>query len=286
MVILKLNKKFERNVMMHRTLYSTTMIETFRACKRTYALTFLQNRPELEGLSFICKQFLLRALAQVNRGKITTISQMQKYIGQCWPADRLGHKYSKEAVTAAFLSVYKTLLRYTAKPYRPPGSRIVGVALSVRARVPHVQVYIEETFDLILWFPAERKLEFVDFTTQSLKVADPSWPSTPLLVKKYLAEKLQTRWPFKKLVINQQRLGLLDYPPHFVTVDDAIYRLHWTEVVKDLEQMRTLEDKELDDIEIRQLIQRPHEKCRHCQIILSRLNRYTIGQEEEFSLTA
>ena len=77
-------------------------------------------------------------------------------------------------MTKAFLYVYKTLLRYLSRTYRPTGSRVVGVALNIRARVPHVQVYIEDTFDLILWYPAERKLEFVDFTMQPLKAADPS----------------------------------------------------------------------------------------------------------------
>ncbi len=271
---------------MHRTMYSTTMIETFRACKRAYALTFMQNRPEPESLSFICKQFLLRTVAQINRGKITTVSQMQKYIGQYWPADRLGHRYSREDVTKAFLSVYKSSLHYLAKPYRPAGSRIVGVALNVRARVPHVQVYIEDAFDLILWYPAERKLELVDFTIQPLKAADPSWPCTALLVKKYLAEKLQTRWPYKKLAINRQRLGLQDYAPDLASLDESINRLHWPEVVKDLEQMRVMEDKELEDIELRQLIQRPHEKCRHCQMASIRLHQYQSGQEEGVSLIA
>jgi hypothetical protein len=271
---------------MHRTLYSTTMIETFRACKRAYALTFLENSPEPESLSFICKQFLLRAVAQINRGKITTISQMQKYIGQYWPAERLGNKYSREAVTKAFLSVYKTSLHYLAKPYRPAGSRIVGVALSVRARVPHVQVYIEDTFDLILWYPAEKKLELVDFSAQPLKAADPSWPCTALLVKKYLAEKLQTRWPYKRLAINSQRLGLQDYAPDFASLDESINRLHWPEVIKDLEQMKVLENKEFEDVELRQLVQRPHEKCRHCQIISSRLHKYQFEQEGELYLTA
>ena len=70
---------------MYRTLYSPTMIETFRACKQAYALAFLQNNQGTESLNFICKQFLLRALAQINKGRITNISQMQKYMGQYWP---------------------------------------------------------------------------------------------------------------------------------------------------------------------------------------------------------
>ncbi len=271
---------------MHRTLYSTTMIETFRACKRAYALTFLESRSEPESLGFICKQFLLRMVAQINRGKITTISQMQKYIGQYWPADRLGHRYDREAVTKAFLTVYKASLHYLAHPYRPQGSRIVGVALNVRARIPHVQVYIEDTFDLILWYPNERKLELVDFTTQPVKAADPSWPSTALLIKKYLAEKLQTRWPYKKLVINNQRLGLRDYSPDFASLEESINRLHWPEIVKDIEQMRILEEKDSEDIELRQLLQKPHDKCRHCQIASSRLHRPHSTPEEELYLTA
>ncbi len=129
-------------------------------------------------------------------------------------------------------------------------------------------------------------MELVDFTTQPSKTADPSLPGTALLVKKYLAEKLQTRWPYKKLVINTQRLGLIDYAPSFATLDESINRLHWPEVIKDLEQMRLLEDKELEDIELRQLMQRPHEKCRHCQMLSARLRPIASGQEEEFYLTA
>src|ERR1700722_7974437 len=163
---------------MHKTLYTPTMIETFRACKKAYTLAFLQNNLETESLSFICKQFLLRVLSQINKGKITTVSQLQKYMGQYWPADQLDSTSDREAVTKAFLFVYKTLLRYLAKPYRPAGSRVVGVALNIRARVPQAKVYIEDTFDLILWYQNEQKLEFVDFTMQPLKNSDPAWPST------------------------------------------------------------------------------------------------------------
>ncbi len=65
-------------------------------------------------------------------------------------------------------------MRYLAKPYRPAGSKVVGVALNVRARVPNVKVYIEDTFDLILWFQNEQRLEFVDFSLQPLKNFNPA----------------------------------------------------------------------------------------------------------------
>ena len=258
---------------MHRTLYTSTMIETFRACNNAYKLAFLQNSLETESLSFICKQFLLRVLSQINKGKITTVSQLQKYMGQYWPADQLGSKSDREAVTKAFLYVYKTLLRYLAKPYRPNGSRIVGVALNIRARVPNAKVYIEDTFDLILWYPTEQKLEFVDFTMQPLKNFDPAWPSTTVLVKKYLAEKLQTRWPYKKLSIRTERLGLQDYASLIASPDESIFRMHWSELVKSLEQMQALEKEEIDNHSSKKMLWQPHENCKHCQAITSRLKK-------------
>jgi hypothetical protein len=272
---------------MHKTLYTPTMIDTFRACKHAYLLAFLQNNIETESLSFICKQFLLRALSQINKGKITTISQLQKYMGQYWPADELGSASDKEAVTKAFLYVYKSLLRYLAKPYRPAGSKVVGVALNVRARVPNVKVYIEDTFDLILWFQNEQRLEFVDFTLQPLKNFDPAWPSTEVLVKKYLAEKLKTRWPYKKLSIRYERVGLQDYSPLIAKPEESIYRLHWAEIVKNLEDMQTLERQELETHTTKHSLWQPHDKCRHCETILARLKKQQyLLEDSHYSMTA
>jgi len=272
---------------MQRTLYTPTMIDTFRACKKAYTLAFLQNSLETESLSFICKQFLLRVLSQINKGKITTVSQLQKYMGQYWPAHQLDSKSDREAVTKAFLFVYKTLLRYLAKPYRPAGGRIVGVALNIRARVPNAKVYVEDTFDLILWFQNEQRLEFVDFTMQSLKNFDPAWPGTTILVKKYLAEKLKTRWPYKKLSVRFERLGLQDYPAVIANPEESIYRLHWTERVKNLEEMQALENEEMGNKPFRDSLWQPHEKCRHCETIMARLKKqqYLI-EESEYSMTA
>lgn len=271
---------------MQKTLYTPTMIDTFRACRRAYALAFLQENIETESLSFICKQFLLRALAQINKGRITTVSQLQKYIGQYWPAHQLGSASDKEAVTKAFLYVYKSLLRYLAKPYRPAGSRVVGVALNVRARVPNVKVYIEDTFDLVLWYQKEKRLEFVEFTMQPLKNFDPAWPSTEVLVKKYLAEKLHTRWPYQSFSVRYERIGLQDYPPVTVKPEESIFRLHWAELVKSLHEMQTLEKQEMENAINRQIIKEPH-NCRHCEIISSRLKKQqSLIEANDYSLSA
>ncbi len=258
---------------MHKTLYTPTMIDTFRACSKAYKLAFLQNDIESVSLSFICKQFLLRVVSQINKGKITTVSQLQKYMGQYWPADQLDSSSNREDVTKAFLYVYKTLLRYLAKPYRPAGSRIVGVALNIRARIPQAKVYIEDTFDLIVWYPNEQKLEFVDFTMQPLKNSDPAWPSTTVLVKKYLAEKLKSRWPYKKLSIRTERLGLQDYTPIITNTEESIFRLHWTELVKSLEQMQVLENQEMEGKGSKKALWHQSHECRHCQTIMSRLKK-------------
>ena len=272
---------------MQKTLYTPTMIDTFRTCRQAYLLAFLQNDLETESLSFICKQFLLRALSQINKGKITTVSQLQKYMGQYWPAHQLGSASDKEAVTKAFLYVYKSLLRYLAKPYRPTGSRIVGVTLNVRARIPNVKVYIEDTFDLILWFPNEQRLEFVDFTMQPLKNFDPAWPSTEVLVKKYLAEKLQTRWPYKKLSIRYERIGLQDYSPLIAKPEESIYRMHWAEIVKNLEDMRAIEREQIESSSTKHTLLQPHDNCRHCQSILARLKKQQYLLEDNgYSLSA
>lgn len=82
-------------------------------------------------------------------------------------------------------------------------------------------------------------------------------------------------------------MGLQDYKPEFASLDESINRLHWPDVIKDLEQMRTLEEKEPEDTELRQLLQRPHEKqCRHCQIASARLRQYQSGEADELYLTA
>jgi hypothetical protein len=268
---------------MHRTLFSPTMIETFRACDRAYQLAFMNEATGLahERLGVICKQFILRAVAQINRGKLRTASEVQKYMGQYWPSDKLnGSYYDKDAIAKAFFFVYKTLLRYVASPYTPAGATAVGSALKVRARVPHVRVYIEDTLDLVLWYPETAKLELVDFQIQPIKAFDPAWPTSSVLIKKFLAEKLQTRWPFEELAITRQRIGTEDFASVSLNIEETTYRLHWDELVKNLEQMRELENSGGSS----QILAK-HENCRYCQILQSRVSDDNM-QSPGLSLTA
>ncbi len=107
-----------------------------------------------------------------------------------------------------------------------------------------------------------------------------------MLVKKYLAEKLKTRWPYKKLSIRYERVGLQDYSPLITNPEESIYRLHWAETVKNLEDMQTLERGQIENNSTKNLWQ-PHDKCRHCDIILSRLKiQEHLLLSDHYSMTA
>ncbi len=261
---------------MHRTLYTPTMIETFKTCRRAYDMAFLKPMPMPDRLSVICKHFILRALGEINKGKITTVSQVQKYMGQNWPLDKVTDAQDKEMATKAFLFAYKTLTKYVSNPYSTEGAKVVGAALKVRARVPHVRVYLEDTLDLILWYPKEKKLEFVDFQIQPVRASDPAWPSASSLVKKFLAERLQTRWEFNELSLVTQRVGLQDFAPVQTKIEETIYRIHWPEIVENLEQMKAFEVSEKKEEEIRQ--HAGH--CKHCKILENRI-RYAAEEDSQ-----
>jgi hypothetical protein len=259
------------------------MIETFRTCRQAYDLAFIQGAAEKspERLAVICKHFILRALAQINKGKITSVTQVQKYMGQHWPLEAVTAVVrEKDQATRAFLHVYKTLLHYVDHPYKPEGAMVVGAALKVRARIPHVRVYVEDTLDLVLWYPDKRQLEFVDFQIQQPKAFDPSWPSAELLVKKFLADRLKTRWPFERLAITSQRVGASEYAPVNLTIEETIYRLHWRELVKDVEQMKEFETSEYKDY-----AGHPQGNCRHCQSLEGRSGQVCL-EKVDISLSA
>lgn len=223
---------------MDRTLLTPPMIETFRVCRRAYQMAFLKPEERSEPTSSICKRFLLKALAEINRGRISTVNQVQKFMGQHWPVDKIG----PDEGVKAFLFVYKCLIHYVNAPYRPEGAQIVGVSLKVRARIPHDRVYLEDTFDLILWYPREKKLEFVDFHVNPLKPFNPAWPSASIQVRQFLAERLHCRWPFEQLVMTFARLGPGGITPASFTLDDSLYRLHWPELVKTVDEMKDPSD--------------------------------------------
>jgi hypothetical protein len=225
---------------MHRTLFSPAMVEIFRSCRRAYEIAYSKFSTGDSGTaSATCKRFILKGIAEINKCKITTVNQMQKYMGN-WPVEELERHFGeKELNTRAFLFAYKSLIRYVTNPYRPDGAQVVAVGLKLRARVAHVRVYVEDTIDLVLWYPEQRKLEFVDFQTQPLKRLDPSWPTPSMLFKQYLSERLQMRWAFDNLVLTQCRITAGEFQTSSVNFDNTSRsRVHWDELVATLEEMK------------------------------------------------
>lgn len=245
---------------MDRTLFSSPMIETFRVCRRAYQFAFGSTPVDKVRLSTLCKRFLLRALTDIHRGRIRNLPQVQKYLGQHWPTEKFaseGDADQQEKAVQAFRFVYRVLTRYVAHPYKPKGSEIAAVSLKVRARVPHVKVYLEETLDLVLWHPEKATLEIIDFHLHPLKPLDPAWPAPSLLVRYYLAERLKARWPFRRLVFTFVRLQTEANSAHTVEIEEPVFRLHWTEVIKTLEEMKNPTDYA------------PHQSpmCKRCQFL-------------------
>ncbi|MBS1997437.1 MAG: hypothetical protein JSS86_14050 [Cyanobacteria bacterium SZAS LIN-2] len=228
---------------MDRTLFSPAMLEAFKACKRAYQLAYSGAGVASRSASAaaICKRFIMRGLCLVNRGQVATPSQLQKFMGQHWPIDKLSdHPGGRDSATRAFLYAYKTLLNYSATPYRPAGSHIGAVALKVRSRVPNSRVYIEDVFDMVLWYPEEKKLEIVLFHLKPLRGQAVQWPSPSTLVRQHLAERLKVRWPFEKLVLTMIKVGPSEMKESSTTLEESLYRLHWPEIVKCLEEMQDL----------------------------------------------
>lgn len=251
---------------MHRTLFTPSMVEAFRICKKAYRV----GQAQLSGMNLhatadassvknrlksLTRRFILRGLAEINRGKLTSVNQVQKYMGYQWPVDFLGSvTQDRDKNTRAFLFAYKTLTRYVGRPYKPAGAEIVGVAQKVRARVPHLRVYVEDTLDLMLWHPHEKRLELVDYQLTPLAHYDPRWPSATILVKQYLAERLKMRFPFERVTLTFVRVGTKEHQPVSVTLDESIFALHWSELVKTLECMKEESEGKADC----------SADCRHC----------------------
>lgn len=245
---------------MHRTLFTPSMVEAFRTCKTAYrvgqAYYADASASAKTRLKSVTRRFILRGLAEINRGKLCSVNQVQKYMGQNWPVDILSAEAKdKDNNTRAFLFAYKTLTRYVGKPYKPYGAEIVGVAQKVRARVPHLRVYVEDTMDLMLWHPNEKRLELVDYQLTPIAHYDPRWPSASILVKQYLAERLKMRFPYERVTLTFFRAGSKEHQPVSLTVDESIFALHWSELVKTLETMK----------EESQSNSECSANCRHCQ---------------------
>lgn len=262
---------------MDRTLFSPTMLEAFRACKRAYFLAYHRDGAEQARgqASSICKRFILRGLAEINRARLTSVSQIQKFMGESWPVERLsGDPDLKDAATRAFLFTYKTLLRYQSQPYLPKGAQVEGVSTRVRSRVQDERVYLEEVFDLVLWYPEERKLELVIFNLRPVKEINPAWPSATLLVRQYLAERLKVRLPYERLVLTNIKVGPQEMKVTSREASSEMYRLHWPEIVKSLSEMKELADMpEHDEVHGK-------EGCTYCRAIESRMAAEVISVRE------
>lgn len=231
---------------MHKTLFTSSMVETYRLCKRAYELAYVhyQQGNARQRLSTVCKQFILKGLAEINKGRLTTVHHVQKFMGQNWPVEKFGEGGEKDNATKAFLFAYKTLVRYVNRPFKPDGAQVVAVALKVRVRVPHVRVYLEDTLDLIVWYPNEKRLELVDFSVHPVKPIDPLWPSPHILTKQYLAERLKTRWPFERLTLTFCRVGTQEFLPVSIIPSQSIFEVHWPELLKTLDEMKEPSDQE------------------------------------------
>ncbi|MBX9687889.1 MAG: hypothetical protein K2X27_14380 [Candidatus Obscuribacterales bacterium] len=231
---------------MDRTLFTPAMIETFRACKRAYELAYIKSGESAASkLSTLCKRFLLKAIAEVNRGKIKSISESQRFIGQHWNSLKIDNNAPEDLQTKsiqAFRFAYRALTSYVSKPYRPSGSEIVAVNTTMRARVPHAGVYLEDVFDMILWHPEEKILEIVDYHLNPLKNFDAAWPAPSILIKQFLCEKLRSRLPFELIRLTFIQIQSQGQQLRSIDLDESVYRLHWPEICESLNEMKSAKE--------------------------------------------
>lgn len=225
------------------TLFSPLMLDTYKACKRAYELArerFSLKDRSTRSLASICKQFVRKGVCEINKGKIQNNNQLQIFIGQHWPVEKLEDAgFSQDQIAKSFLYTYKTLLHYVRCPYIPEGAEVIGAGQRIRARVPQVRVYIEDTFDLILWYPDRQHLEIVDFRLklpqQILKV-DPL-PSS--LARQFLANKLRIRFPFRTLSSTTCKITPKGIHVYETELDNDTFNNNWDDIVRDLNEMKS-----------------------------------------------
>ncbi len=258
---------------MDRTLFTPAMVETFRVCKRAYEQAFLKanSRPGGQKLSSLCKRFLLKAIAELNRDRLKTVNEAQRFIGQHWSALKIENNQTESIQNRsvqAFRFAYKALVSYVNNPYRPKGTEIVAVNTVMRARVPHAQVYLEDVFDLILYHKDEGLLEIVDYHLNPLKAFDPAWPAAAILIKQFLCEKLRTRLPFKRIRITFIQLRSQGPLIKSIDLDESVYRLHWPSVVESLNQMKSAREFPPHQSEI----------CNRCELLSACMQSGTFAE--------
>lgn len=228
---------------MDRTLFSPAMIQTYQKCKKLYELKYMKT-PVGEGvkLSTITKRILKKGFAEVHRGQITTVPQAQQWIGQHWP--NLDSKADPSepfegGIINSFRFALRVLTAYAVRPYEPAASQIAAVNIKLRARIPHSNTYIEDVFDLVLWHPHEETLEIVDYHISALQVRDEAWPPADILIKQFLVQKIHSRYPFKRIKMTFGRFMPSGMQYKSFMLDDALFRLHWPEIERTIEEMKS-----------------------------------------------
>jgi hypothetical protein len=190
---------------------------------------------------------------------VTNINQVQIFLGQYWPLEKLERlNPNKDHLARAFLYSYKTLHGYVRKPYLPGASAVAAVALRVRARVPESRVYVEDTFDMVLWNPHTRHLELVEYQTKPIRHVNPLHPPASVLIKQFLCRRLKTRWPFETLALTTIKIGPQAMQRHKVLLDESVFALNWHCVVKDLQLMKERVEAEPH---------KPGDDCKYCDAL-------------------
>jgi hypothetical protein len=265
---------------MDRTLFSPSMIDTFRACKRAFevALSSYSSQPTKRNVPSLCRQFVRKGIAEINRGKITTPGDVQTFMGRHWPLEQVESSGADpDSVAKAFLFCYKILMSYARAPYRPAGAEVVAVALKARSRVAHVRVYLEDTFDLILWYPNRRHLEIVEYQLRSQRQFSTSWPTVSAQVKRFLCERLRVRWPFETISLTTLKMQPKGMSATNIEIDDVIFKAHFEEIVRDLETMKCPADRGQHSSE---------DHCQYCQSLAPMTVNETPDKDNLLSLSA
>ncbi|MBZ0188302.1 MAG: hypothetical protein K8F91_18775 [Candidatus Obscuribacterales bacterium] len=267
---------------MDRTLFSPFMIDTYRACPRAFeiALKYFDDENRARSIASVCKQFVRKAAADVNKGRVTSANQLQTFIGKHWPLDKMEKfGYDQDQIAKAFLYTYKTLSRYVSQPYRPGEAEVAAVAVKIRARVPHVRVYLEDTFDLLLWYPHRAHLEIVDFELFDRPAQTRQWPSASMVARQFLANKLKGRCPYRTISFTTLKLGPKGFQASSVSLDDETFASNFDKLIEDIEAMRAPSKTE------------PHASgdfCRYCSSLGRSVKEEDSVSEEDnsFSLSA
>lgn len=194
---------------MKNNTINTAMIEIFNLCPRAYflGLYYSSYANSIKPVTTL-KKCLLQGIAHINLKNITTLAQVQKYVGKHFPESIVKAKnIPGSKANEAFLYIYHCLKNYLNNPYNPANFEKVGVAAKLKSRVPLANIYLEEIVDLILWNSKTKTLEIIDFDTKTTAYNNYFWPGNLELVLTYLSQKLRLHYPYENLQILKYNLS-------------------------------------------------------------------------------